>query len=221
MALKTILLIIMPIVFSLGIHASEFSISDDVLQEVLKKHGPYGYKRVVVMNKFIKSMKNVDSLEVKLNRVNDFYNKIPYKSDKKNWNTSDYWANPIEFCARYKGDCEDYVIAKYFTLVELGVKPEKLFFTYVTQIKRQQSHMVLTYIEKRGSAPLILDNLNYKILPASSRSDLKYVYSFSARDLYENRQKMVGEKSLSKTQKNGKWIVFLQNIKLDRLGNSS
>lgn len=38
------------------------------------------------------------------------------------YTTSDYWATPYEFLARDKGDCEDYVIAKYFALLHLGIK---------------------------------------------------------------------------------------------------
>ena len=54
-------------------------------------------------------------------------------SDEKLWGQSDYWASRMESIGQNAGDCEDYVIAKFFTLIDLGIPQEKLYFTYVKE----------------------------------------------------------------------------------------
>ncbi|XPV52923.1 MAG: transglutaminase-like cysteine peptidase [Halarcobacter ebronensis] len=78
------------------------------------------------------------SLEKKLNYVNSFYNKILPVNDSTKYSADDYWATPKEFIIEGKGDCEDYAIAKYFTLQEVGIPKEKLFLA-VVKVKVQQT----------------------------------------------------------------------------------
>src|SRR3954466_3668069 len=66
-----------------------------------------------------------------LSRVNDFMNRVPWVSDLEHWRATDYWATPAEMIASDGGDCEDFVIAKYFALKELGMPTERLRFVYV------------------------------------------------------------------------------------------
>ena len=115
----------------------------------------------------------------KLNVVNRWINGIKYKSDKKVYGVSDYWATLYEFVGKNKGDCEDYTIAKYYILKELGVDPKRMKFTYVIYKDRRGkkiSHMVLAYLKvpkpKSKKDILILDNNNRLILPASKRKDI-------------------------------------------------
>lgn len=91
------------------------------------------------------------------------------------------------------GDCEDYVIAKYFTLKQLGIPTDKLYFTYVKALKYNQAHMVLSYYETPKSIPLILDNINGKIKIATQRTDLLPVYSFNGDSLYLAKQEGLGQ----------------------------
>jgi hypothetical protein len=44
--------------------------------------------------------------------------------------------------------------------------------------------MVLTYYSSPGAMPLVLDNLNPRILPANKRNDLAPVYSFNGDGLW-------------------------------------
>jgi predicted transglutaminase-like cysteine proteinase len=85
------------------------------------------------------------------------------------------------------GDCEDFSIAKYFSLVALGVSIDKLRITYVKARDYNpvsQAHMVLTYYATPGVMPLVLDNLIPEIKPASQRPDLTPVYSFNGDGLW-------------------------------------
>ena len=115
-----------------------------------------------------------------LERVNRFVNRsVSFVSDQQAWGQQDYWATPAQTLGRGMGDCEDFAIAKYFSLVSLGVPSEKLRLTFVKALKQNQAHMVLTYYANPNAEPLILDNLDPAIRPASERSDLLPVYSFN------------------------------------------
>ncbi|MBT8450228.1 MAG: transglutaminase-like cysteine peptidase, partial [Gammaproteobacteria bacterium] len=120
----------------------------------------------------------------KLTRVNNFFNEIPYRDDFENWDNKDYWATPIEMIGVNAADCEDYAIAKYFSLRDMGVSSEKLRITYVKAIEINQAHMVLAYYQKPDAIPLILDNLKPDIRSADKRNDLVPVYSFNAEGLW-------------------------------------
>jgi predicted transglutaminase-like cysteine proteinase len=175
---------------------------------VKKKYGSKGYKRVVAWNKMLNKTKKAKLLR-KLKNVNDFLNKIKYQTDKKHWHKKDYWATPFEFMGTGAGDCEDYAIAKYFSLKKLGIKENKLRIMYVKLKKRrtkyEEAHMVLTYYHKPTSTPIVLDNVNKKLKLASKRKDLKPIYSFNAGGLWKaqnkgKKSKKVGKNNLKSWQ---------------------
>jgi len=115
--------------------------------------------------------------------VNTFFNRLPFVSDQEHWGVEDYWASPAEMLASDGGDCEDYAIAKYFTLKELGVPIERLRITYVKAVRLNQAHMVLAYYATPDAVPLILDNLEERVRPATERTDLVPVYNFNDDDV--------------------------------------
>jgi len=118
-----------------------------------------------------------------LQRVNTFLNRVRFLSDQEHWGAEDYWASPAETVSSDGGDCEDFAIAKYFLLKELGVPIERLRITYVMARRLQQAHMVLAYYSRVGDEPLVLDNIDDRVLPASLRRDLLPVYSFNDDDV--------------------------------------
>ena len=118
-----------------------------------------------------------------LQTVNSYFNRIPFLADSIHWSAEDYWATPAETVSSNGGDCEDYAIAKYFLLKESGVPVEKLRITYVKATTLNQAHMVLAYYAAPGAEPLILDNLEDRVRPASDRPDLVPVYSFNDDDV--------------------------------------
>ncbi|MGH1373692.1 MAG: transglutaminase-like cysteine peptidase [Cellvibrionaceae bacterium] len=120
----------------------------------------------------------------KTRSANDFFNRIDWVSDQDHWGKEDYWATPIETLATNGGDCEDFSIGKYFTLSETGVDNEKIRITYVKALDYNQAHMVLAYYSSPEAEPLILDNINKTILPASKRTDLLPIYSFNGEGLW-------------------------------------
>ena len=179
--------------FSLFSTASKtFNIEEPQLKSIENKYGTQARIRVEEWDAMLESSKDETILN-KIKNVNDFFNKITYKSDLSVWGTKDYWATPFEFMGIGAGDCEDYAIAKYFSLIKLGISDEKLRITYVSYKKAnskfEQAHMVLTYYHKVGVEPVILDNINKTLQVASKRSDLVPVYSFNASGLWQAKTK--------------------------------
>jgi len=129
----------------------------------------------------------------KLEKVNDFFNKMEFVNDIDLWGVKDYWATPVEFICRGAGDCEDFAIAKYFTLKAMGVSESKLNITYVKAIQYNMPHMILTYYKKQGAEPLILDNLIDTIEPASKRNDLVPIFTFNGTGLWLAHQRGQGK----------------------------
>ena len=119
-----------------------------------------------------------------LEEVNRVLNRIAFVDDQKHWGEIDYWATPAESVASNGGDCEDYTIAKYFLLKELGVPISKLRLTYVKSVKLNQAHMVLAYYARPNAEPLVLDNIEQSVRPASQRTDLIPVYSFNDEEVW-------------------------------------
>lgn len=124
----------------------------------------------------------------KLLAVNRFYNqRIQFREDTEVWGQVDYWASPLETLERGQGDCEDFAIAKYFSLLAVGVPVPRLRLVYVrAQLDGTvQAHMVLAYYATPTAEPVILDNLVPDVLPASRRSDLSPVFSFNGEGLWQ------------------------------------
>jgi predicted transglutaminase-like cysteine proteinase len=146
------------------------------------------------------------SEEEKLRVVNDFMNLTQFVSDLKHWGKEDYWATPVEFLSTDAGDCEDYSIAKYFTLRALGVPDEKLRITYVKElVVYNEPHMVLAYFPTPDAEPLVLDNINPTIRPASQRTDLLPVYSFNGSGLWLAKEQTGRGQSVGGSDRIGHW----------------
>lgn len=175
-----------------------------VIQNAEKRYGNLGVAkgRIEAWDELIQASANLSESE-KLATVNRFFNRqFRFSDDIRNWRQEDYWATPVEALVKGAGDCEDYSIAKYFTLRRLGIPSEKLRITYVKALKYNQAHMVLTYYSSPSAVPLVLDNLISEIRPASQRKDLLPVYAFNAEGLYlpGSNSKKSDSKKLSRWQ---------------------
>ncbi len=176
--------------------ADHTGVTERMFKRIKQTYGGAAELRVRNWQHLIHQSHDLDD-EQKLEKVNDFFNGARFVDDQNQWRQSDYWATPIEFLANDAGDCEDFSIAKYFTLKEMGVDVHKLRITYVKALTLNQAHMVLAYYATPSSVPVILDNINKRIKPATERSDLQPVYSFNADDLWlarsRNEQLKVGK----------------------------
>ncbi|KJR98865.1 MAG: sulfate adenylyltransferase [Desulfobulbaceae bacterium BRH_c16a] len=184
----SLLLLFVSIIVSAG---GNFTLDPAILNAAEKKYGADARRNLLAWQQFIQDDDSSDDRQ-KLERVNVFFNKITFVSDIIHWSKKDYWATPIEFIASDGGDCEDFALAKYFTLKLIGVAEEKLHLTYVKALNINQAHMVLTYYEKPGAVPLILDNLIDAIEPANKRTDLLPVYTFNGSGLWLAKERGKG-----------------------------
>jgi predicted transglutaminase-like cysteine proteinase len=150
---------------------------------IANRHGTEAAERMSAWQSMMESARDL-SEETKLQAVNEFFNRLRFVDDSALWRVSDYWATPFEFLIKNAGDCEDFAIAKYFSLIHVGVDEERLRLTYVKARDYDQAHMVLTYFATPRATPLVLDNLNPHILPATERIDLQPVYSFNGTGLW-------------------------------------
>lgn len=164
---------------------------DSLINLAGQQYGERAQKTMLELRTLFVALQNKQDHE-KIRSVNEFINrKISVFDDDINiWGKPDYWATPLESLGRAAGDCEDYSIAKYLLLRELGIANAKLRLTYVrAQIggpasKVFQAHMVLSYYQTPDTEPLILDNLITDIRPASRRTDLKPIFGFNSEDLW-------------------------------------
>lgn len=145
-------------------------------------------RRFHAWKKLITSQRSRSLME-KLRQTNNFFNQFYFEKDNDYQGITDYWKTPEEFIADGGGDCEDFAIAKYFTLLALDIPITTLRITYVKSLKLNQAHMVLSYYPNPDAEPLVLDNLEGEILPASKRPDLIPVYSFNGDGLWLAKQR--------------------------------
>lgn len=128
---------------------------------------------------------------LRVSKVNEIINRrIRYDSDQAVWGRSDFWATPLQTFAQGRGDCEDFAIAKYFSLLESGI-PDARLRLVVGRIRHggrygslTEAHMVLAYIPSDGAEPLVLDNLVDVVRPLSRRPDLVPVFSFNRESIW-------------------------------------
>lgn len=156
--------------------------------------------------------------------VNRFFNeRVRFATDLDTWGVEDHWTTPMELLARGQGDCEDYAIAKYATLVAAGMPAARLRLVYVRallpparagDLPRSEPHMVLAYHATPGAEPLILDNLRPDIVPASQRTDLRPVFSFNSEGLWDAATALPAGHPL---QRISRWREVLERLRAEGL----
>lgn len=172
--------------------------TDNMRQGVSSRYGPEGDARVQRWRDLIVEARGLSEAD-QLERVNHFFNQLNAQSDLAHWGSRDYWATPIELLGSNAGDCEDFSIAKYVTLIELGIPDDRMRITYARFLPHNQAHMVLAYYATPESDPLVLDNVDPIIRTVSRRSDLDLVFSFNGDGLWSRepvgKERRVGDAS--------------------------
>jgi predicted transglutaminase-like cysteine proteinase len=205
------------LVLSLAALAVELdTITDPQIGKLAQQFGPTAKNRLTDGRSLVTTPRNraLQQEREKLEIVNDFMNRTPFISDLQHWGKEDYWATPVEFLSTNGGDCEDFSIAKYFALRSLGVPDEKLRITYVKEIVvYNEAHMVLAYFPAPDAEPLVLDNINKTIRPASTRTDLVPVYSFNGSGLWLAKDQTGRGQSVGGSDRIGHWKDVQSRLK--------
>jgi predicted transglutaminase-like cysteine proteinase len=170
-----------------------FTLPEELLKSAEAQYGEHARRRLVAWQNLIRDDSGSSDME-KLEKTNTFFNQMQFIDDITHWQKVDYWATPVEFLITGGGDCEDFSLAKYFTLKALGIPEGKLNMVYVKALQRNQAHMVVTYYATPESVPLVLDNLVGAIQPATKRKDLVPVYSFNGLGLWLAKSRGRGQK---------------------------
>ena len=158
--------------------------------ESARRFGPRAVQGVQMLQPMLAGLSGAEDM-TRLDAVNRFVNQqIVFLDDQEVWHTADYWASPLETLNRGMGDCEDFAIAKYFSLLGAGLAASRMRLVYVRlqaggSTGMSQPHMVLAYYASPQAEPLILDNLVTEIRPASRRPDLTPVFSFNSDGLWQ------------------------------------
>ena len=210
---RYLLLLLFPALLGTTI-PEQWDITEIQVAKIGSRYGSDAKARVNAWLTLIQNYKNSPEKD-KLEAVNHFFNQMRFVSDKELWGAEDYWATPVEFLIASGGDCEDFSMAKYFTLKAMGVAVERMHLTYVRALTPNpvsQAHMVLSYFITQEAEPLVLDNLTNDIKPASQRVDLIPVYSFNGDGLWLAKQRGQGQR-VSDSSRLSLWSGVVQRMK--------
>jgi len=202
-------------IFPLYANTSYASNENNIINALGKNYGDRAAKRGKAWFKILDSSYQLNEMQ-KLEKINNFFNLLRFVDDIDLWGDENYWATPIEFIGVNGGDCEDFAIAKYFSLLELGIPDEKMRITMVKSLTLNQYHMVVAYYQSPSSIPLILDNIDGTIKPAPQRRDLLPIYSFNGKQLWLNKEKGQGVLA-GKSQRIKRWTNLNQRIDLSQM----
>lgn len=173
----------------LGMPATQ-AFNVELMLRSAKPLGPQAQASALALQAVLASLDGQDEA-ARLVAINQFVNRrVQFEADTEAWGQVDYWASPLETLGHGRGDCEDYVIAKYFGLLAAGVPVSHLRLVYVRATLGAPGgevlpHMVLAHYASPGAEPSILDNLVGDIRPASRRRDLEPVFSFNGEGLWQ------------------------------------
>jgi predicted transglutaminase-like cysteine proteinase len=111
-----------------------------------------------------------------LEAVNSFMNRAPYVTDPVNYGVPDYWATPLQFMNK-DGDCEDYAIAKFISLRQLGFRNANMRVVVVDDLNLRVPHAILVvYLDGRA---YLLDNQISRVVPAEIVNHYRPIYSIN------------------------------------------
>ena len=177
-----------------------------------QRFGPHAAERLHAWKSYARARGVAPGTERDLlDEVNRVLNRIAFVEDAAHWGEEDYWATPAESVGSNGADCEDYTIAKYFLLKELGVPIARLRMTYVKSVKLNQAHMVLAYYARPDAEPLVLDNIEDRVRPASQRPDLIPVYSFNDEEVWVETRGRSGSPSQIRN-----WSALIERLERER-----
>lgn len=118
------------------------------------------------------------SARIQLDVINRHLNQYAYITDMINWQQDDYWATIKQFFNK-EGDCEDYAIAKYFSLKELGFRTDQLRIVIVQDNNLNVAHAVLAvYLDDNI---WILDNQTSHVISEDKIVHYQPLYSINEK----------------------------------------
>ncbi len=132
---------------------------------------------------FLAGLKGKDRMD-QLQEVNRYVNAHPYILDIVNWGVADYWETPKEFLDR-SGDCEDYAIAKFYSMRALGMDSANLRILVLQDMNLQIPHAILiAYVDGKA---YVLDNQIPEVVNAEIIHHYRPFYSINEQAWWLHR----------------------------------
>jgi predicted transglutaminase-like cysteine proteinase len=124
---------------------------------------------------YLGQIQNLSPMD-KLREVNRFANYAPYVTDQVNYGVPDYWATPAQFLVK-DGDCEDYAIAKYYSLLTLGFSGDEMRLVVLNDLNLRVAHAVLVvYLD---GVAWMLDNQIREVVRTDIVHHYRAIYSLN------------------------------------------
>ena len=136
------------------------------------KKDPFDYSYI------LKKVENLSLIE-KIKYINTHWNTKRYTKDNINFKKQDKWLTPKEF-NKWNGDCEDFAIAKFFTLKELGIENVKILIGIKESINTPHAVCIVDI----NNTTYILDNLFKDVLSEYDYKDFSPNYSLDENYKY-------------------------------------
>lgn len=118
------------------------------------------------------------SFSEQLRVVNNFGNSHPYITDQVNWGLEDFWETPYEFHV-VNGDCEDYAIAKYFSLRALGVPASQMRIIILQDLNLGGVIHAVLGVYDDNKKLYLLDNQIKRVVLASNIYHYRPIYGIN------------------------------------------
>lgn len=160
-------------------------ITDEQALQRCRVHGRCADAFVEVLSAFVEEHENRSEID-KIRAVNAFFNGRPYVPDAARFGVHDVWQSPISFVSGGGGDCEDYAIAKYVMLRQLGFADEGLRIVVGIDEVRNNVHAVVAVLLQDADEFVVLDNLKEDVGHAARLQgfDPKYAVTIEGRWVY-------------------------------------
>ncbi len=126
----------------------------------------------------------------KLSLVNRFVNKRRWVSDdyRTKDESDDIWLSPVKFL-RDGGDCEDFAVAKYFMLKDLGFDAEDLRIVVSSDHPAREPHAVLAV---RLDDKVVLMETDDSIKRAREHHKYKFLYAVNEHHFWDHAGLVTG-----------------------------
>ncbi len=143
-----------------------------------------------------------------IERVNRHFNtRFIYLADR-----DDLWLSREAFVKRGGGDCEDFALAKYQSLMEAGLPAEDFRFVYARQKASGTPHIALIH-QPTGK---VLDSLTSDTTDMNQRKDLQEEFRFTGSGFYPTKINRLSRAELKTLQQ---WQAIIRRTEATALKN--
>lgn len=171
--MKTILVMLVMII-GMSSFAKDFINLDKIPSEL-------GKKRAIFFNQKVEEIAKLGKAE-QLKEVNSLFNRfIKYGSDLSIYKKANFIASVEETVLSMRGDCDDYVMAKFQALKHLGFKNGDMSLLYSTESGVRHIKLVV----KADSKKFVLDSYNMQFRELHKKEEVQKDNTFADSKMFD------------------------------------